>query len=60
MDSKEEQVSFCATISTDDFILRLIDIFTEARIDCEVVANDKLRLSDENSVFIITVKALQK
>lgn len=60
MESKEEQVSFFATISTDDFILRLIDIFTEAHIECEVIASDKLRLSDENSVFVITVKSLQK
>lgn len=44
-----------SSLTESDFILRLIDIFRENDVICEVTGQNELTVTDEDTSFVVTI-----
>lgn len=55
MNQNERNEKENSSLTESDFILRLIDIFSENDVICEVSGQNELTVTDEGVSFVVTI-----
>ena len=55
MNQNERNEKEKSSLTESDFILRLIDIFRENDVICEVSGQNELTVTDEDASFVVTI-----
>ena len=55
MNQNERNEKKNSSLTESDFILRLIDIFRENDVICEVSGQNELTVTDEDTSFVVTI-----